>query len=139
MKSFRLAILQAAALLFILSFTACTKKGQPAAPTSFTIVGYWQGKYADDLTSYPTNPYGFLFRSNGTVRVYNIKTADTSASYAAEGTYTFTGNILNTSYTYLNGGGAFSTTATVDPDDTFMEGSWGSGTTTNTGNFFISK
>jgi hypothetical protein len=138
MKSFSLVMRRAIAILFILSFTACTKSGQQAAPPSTTIVGYWEGKYSDDLTSYPTNPYSFLFRSNGTVRVYD-ETVDTGLNYAAEGTYTINGNIVNTTYKYLNGGGIYSSTATVDSDNTFMEGSWGSDTTTNFGLFFLAK
>jgi hypothetical protein len=138
MKSFSFAMRRATAILFILSFTTCTKKGQQGAPPSSTITGYWEGKYSDDLTSYPTYPYGFLFRSDGTVRVYD-ETVDTGLNYAAEGTYTITGNIVNTSYKYLSGGGTYSSTATVDSDDTFMEGSWGSDTTTNTGLFFLAK
>jgi hypothetical protein len=56
----------------------------------------------------------------------------------AEGTYTSVGNTFNATYTY-SGGGTFSVTATVNSINAFMEGTWGSGTSTTSGKFFMHK
>jgi hypothetical protein len=121
----------------VILFSAC-KKSDPAPPSDPAYVGLWKGKYGNGTTVYPTSGYAFLFRNNGTVRVFN--SADTTAATKAEGTFTISGTTINTTYNYIGGGGTYSTTATMDSKNTFQEGTWGSGTnTTNGGNFFIVK
>jgi Na+/glutamate symporter len=62
----------------------------------------------------------------------------TTASKAEGVTYTSVGNTFNATYTY-SGGGTFSVTATVNSINAFMEGTWGSGTSTTSGKFFMHK
>lgn len=64
--------------------------------------------------------------------------SDTTTASKAEGTYTSVGNTFNATYTY-SGGGTFSVTATVNSINAFMEGTWGSGTSTTSGKFFMHK
>jgi len=102
-----------------------------------SIVGFWKGKYGSN-TAYPNLTYAFLFRGNGTVRVFN--NSDTANASKAEGTYTVTGNTVKTTYVYSEILQQCSTIATVDSKFTFMEGTWGNGTnTTNGGYYFINK
>jgi len=101
-----------------------------------TIVGLWKGKYGG-LTSYPTLGYTMLFRSNGTVRVFDG--TDTTTASKAEGTYTVTNATVTTTYVYT-GGTQYSTTATINTGMTFMEGTYGTGTNNaNAGRFFVVK
>ena len=101
-------------------------------------VGLWKGKYGSGTTSYPTNGYSFLFRNNGTVRVFDG--SDTTAASKAEGTYSITAGTITSTYTYVGSTSQFSTAASIDPKYTFQEGTWGSGTnTTNGGKYFIVK
>ena len=116
--------------------SSCKKSSTTTTDPGY--VGLWKGKYGSGATTYPTNAYQFLFRNNGTVRVFDG--ADTATATKAEGTYTISGSTVNTTYTYLGGGSTYSTTTTMDPKFTFQEGSWGSGTnTSNGGKFFLNK
>ena len=126
-----------AVLLVCFIFSSCKKSADPM-PTDPGYVGLWKGKYGNGATTYPVNGYAFLFRNNGTVRVFN--NSDTSAATKAEGTYSITGGTINTTYTYLGTTQQYSTTSNIDPKYTFQEGTWGSGTnTSNGGNYFIVK
>jgi hypothetical protein len=79
-----------------------------------------------------------LFRSNGTVRVFDG--IDTASASKAEGTYTISGSTVTTNYTYLGSGPTYSTSATVNSNFTFLEGTWGPGTSTSgSGQFFLVK
>ena len=113
--------------------TSC-KKEETVTPT---VVGLWTGKYSNVVTSNDfTNGYAALVRSNGTVRFFDG--SDTTTASKAEGTYTSVGNTFNATYTY-SGGGTFGVTATVNSINAFMEGTWGSGTSTTSGKFFMHK
>lgn len=74
--------------------------------------------------------YAFLFRLDGTVRVFNLgNSADTTnAIYKAEGTYTISGSIsntVNTTYTYLEyEDETYSTEAYVNAAYDHMDGTW---------------
>ncbi|MFT4032511.1 MAG: hypothetical protein QM669_08825 [Siphonobacter sp.] len=121
-------------LLTVFAFIACSKDDDPKPG----INGLWTGKYGSSTAAYPTNGYAFLFRSNGTVRVFNG--IDTTIASKAEGTYAILGTTITTNYTYQGTSSTYSTSATVNTNYTFMEGTWGSGTnTTNGGQFFIYK
>ena len=110
----------------------------PVTPTP-TIVGLWKGKYGNGAGVYPSSGYAFLYRADGTVRVFN--NTDTTIAAKGEGTYLKSGSIVTCTYTYVTGGtGTFSTSATIDANMTFLEGTWGSGTnTTNGGLYFVNK
>jgi hypothetical protein len=123
------------ALTSVLLLSSC-KKDNPA-PTDPAYAGLWKGKYGVG-TSAPGYGYAFLFRNNGTVRVFND--SDTATASKAEGTFSVTGSTVTTTYKYITAGDQYSTTAVMDTKSTFIEGTWGSGSnTTNGGKFFIVK
>ncbi|GAB3026545.1 hypothetical protein GCM10027051_34170 [Niabella terrae] len=124
--------LMAVAFFLLCGLLAC-KKDNPKP----TVVGYWTGEYGNG-NDIPSHPYYFLFRSNGTVRVY-ADSEDTATAGKAEGTYIVTGNTVKTTYLYPPST-SYSTTATVDEGFTTMDGTWGSGASTSgLGTFRIFK
>jgi hypothetical protein len=130
MKTLKLSLLAAAAMLAI----SCSKTETPKP----SINGLWIGKYSSGATAYPIYGYAFLFRPDGTVRVFND--ADTTVANKAEGTYAILGSTITTNYKFITGGQSYSTSAKINENYTFMEGTWGSGTNvTSGGNFFIYK
>ena len=130
------ALLAVLMMAFTIAILSSCKKDKTESPG---IRGYWQGKYGNGASAYPTLPYFFLFRNDGTVRIY-ANVADTATASKAEGTYTVSGSTVTTTYTYLTVSQQYSTTATVDSRFTFIEGTWGNGTnTTNGGRFFLNK
>jgi hypothetical protein len=125
------------ALTSVLLFSSCKKDNPAPVPSDPAYVGLWKGKYGTG-TAYPSYGYAFLFRKDGTVRVFNDN--DTTTASKAEGTYSISGSTVNTTYKYISGGYQYSTAAIMDLNASFIEGTWGSGTnTTNGGKFFIAK
>lgn len=120
-----------------IGLSACKKDDPEPAPS---MVGFWQGKYGA-TENYPTNGYAFLFRSDGTVRVFNGVDTASAAVGRGEGIYSILGSTVTAKYTYLSEGGAtFSISGTVNAPFTFLEGTWGSGdNTSGNGRFFIVK
>ncbi|MBO9591550.1 MAG: hypothetical protein J7599_01490 [Niabella sp.] len=119
----------------VLIIAGCKKKKEDAPAPS--VVGFWEGKYGSG-SAVPNKPYFFLYRSNGTVRVY-ADAADTATAGKAEGTYIVTGTTIKTTYTYPPST-SYSTTAAVDAGFTTMDGTWGSGANTSgNGTFRIFK
>jgi hypothetical protein len=61
-----------ATAIIIIAFTACKKSSAetpvPAAPTH---LGLWKGKYSLTTNTQPTENVLYLFRQDGTMRVYN--------------------------------------------------------------------
>ena len=108
-----------------------------------TIVGFYTGKIGNN-TDYPSFQMAFLFRNDGTVRVYNnnISTPgyfDTSLIPPSEGTYTVVGSTVVTNCAYVsNPSNTFSTLGTLDSAFTYMDGSWGYGTATSGGGYYFS-
>lgn len=138
--------LLAIASLTAIAFASCSKDDNSTVTTTPvtttpppSIVGLWKGKYGNGAATYPTSGYAFLYRADGTVRVFN--SIDTATAGKAEGTYIKSGATVTTTYTYLApASGTYSTSATVDANFTFVEGTWGSGTnTTNGGMYFVNK
>jgi hypothetical protein len=88
-----------AAFIYLAS---CSKKStpKPATPTS-RVVGYWF------ISSGGAFNQSFLFRANGTLKVYdfyaNPTSTDTTIAYDGTGTYSVSGNILTISDTFPNG------------------------------------
>jgi hypothetical protein len=133
----RVSIFLAATICLSFIFISC-KKSSDAAPADPGYVGLWKGKYGNGATTYPTLGYAFLFRNDGTVRVFND--TDTSIATKAEGTYSITGAAVTATYKYISNSSQYSVAATIDPKFTFQEGTWGTGTnTTNGGKYFIVK
>lgn len=114
---------------------ACKKKDNPE-PKS-TVVGFWEGKYGEG-SDIPNYTFAFLFRSNGTVRVYSDYT-DTATSSNAEGTYIVTGSKVKTTYSY-GASTSYSTIADIDAGFTAMDGTWGeNANTSGKGTFRVFK
>jgi hypothetical protein len=64
-------ILLATAIITI-AFTACKKSStETPAPAAPTHLGLWKGKYSVSTTTQPTENVLYLFRQDGTMRVYN--------------------------------------------------------------------
>jgi hypothetical protein len=125
-----------AALSSSILLSSCKKENPPAPPASIT--GFWKGKFGFGPTTYPDQRYAFLFRSDGTVRVFD--NTDTSNAAIAEGTYAVNSSIVTTTYTYLNTTSQYSTKSFIYPQFTFMEGTWGVGQDeVNGGKFFVNK
>jgi hypothetical protein len=115
---------------------SCSDKDDPKP----SLTGFWKGKYGS-VSSYPNSEYAFLFRGDGTVRVFTSIDTTKAGTFKAEGTYAILGSTITTNYKYISPGtGTNSTSAVVTSGLTFMEGTWGSGTnTTNGGKFFLYK
>jgi hypothetical protein len=86
----------------IASFTACTKKKQPSVPS---IYGLWQGKYAPDSMSSPSQDVFYRIDEDNTVHVYNG--ADTATAKQKGKSFSFAyykgivaSDMFYTSYTY---------------------------------------
>jgi hypothetical protein len=129
-----MAIMAACFSIFLIS----CKKDKDESPS---LKGYWVGKYGNGATTYPDKPQALLFRENGTLRVW-ANTTDTAVATKAEGTYTVAGNVITCSYTYLApAAGTYSVRTEVNTIYSFMEGSWGSGSSTTSGGkvFFAKK
>ncbi|MFN8252834.1 MAG: hypothetical protein U0V75_13275 [Ferruginibacter sp.] len=130
------------ALLFlssaiVLVMSSCKKDDPAPTPSDPAHVGLWKGKYGN-TTNYPNAGYAMLLRNNGTVRVFDG--TDTATASKAEGTYTISGTTVNSTYSYLPSGPQYSTTATLNSKTTFMEGTWGPGTTpSGSGKFYLVK
>lgn len=117
-----------------LIFISCKKESSPETPS---IVGFWKGKWGSS-DAYPTYGYAALFRSNGTVRIFDG--ADTATAAKAEGTYTVSGTTVTANYTYAGSANLLAISATVDSKFTFIEGTWGnSPSNTNGGRWFLNK
>lgn len=115
-------------------FISCKKDKGPEAAS---IVGFWKGKWAFS-DAYPTYGYAALFRSNGTVRIFDG--ADTATAAKAEGVYTVSGTTVTATYTYTGSSSLMAISATVDSKFTFLEGTWGnSPSSTNGGKWFLNK
>jgi|GEM_PF-946430 hypothetical protein len=121
-----------------------TVRVQDTVPRPITLTGFYTGKIGNN-SDYPSYNMAFLFRSNGTVRVYNniggtTSPTDTSAILPAEGTYSVSNDTVKTYCKYLYDTlNTFSTMAIVNSDSTYMEGAWGSGMSVGSGFFFVYK
>lgn len=116
----------------IILFAGCERKDLTPG-----VVGFWQGKFGIG-NSYPGNGYAFLFRGDGTVRVFDH--SDTTLANKAEGKYTFLSYDVSTTYTFLNGGDTYSSTGKVNVKLNFIEGTWGRGQNpSGMGSFFIAR
>lgn len=122
-----------AVVLCSLVFISC-KKDKVESPS---IVGYWKGKWGGS-DAYPTYGYAAIFRSNGTVRVFDG--ADTATAAKAEGTYTVSGTTVTASYLYQGATTPILISSKVDAKFTFLEGTWGnSPSSTSGGKWFMNK
>jgi hypothetical protein len=135
MKKFLIVAL--APLFGVILFASC-KKDSPVPQPS--IVGFWKGKIGIGQ-QYPIYGYAYLFRDNGTVRVYFLgNNSDTTLAKVAEGSYLLTGTQLNTTHTYFPNGSQHSTVGIINGNYSFTEGTWASIQNPNhNGKFFLNK
>jgi len=117
------------AVLLLVTAVSCSKDDDNPKPTEPTaeemLAGYWTGTYnlgGDELD----RNYAMLFRTDGTVRVYNLNTAtdtlDISPASTADGTYQVLGNTVTTSHTYSYYPSVYTTEADTDENFEFMQG-----------------
>jgi hypothetical protein len=118
----KLLIVTLAALFGVITFTSCKKEHAIPKPS---VVGYWKGKFGIGQQN-DTHGYAFIFRENGTVRVYYYSSSnpDTTVAAIADGTYLLTGNQVNTTHIYLFNGAKYSTVSTINASSSYMEGDW---------------
>ena len=135
----KIKTLSALLMLSMFCLLISCKKSSPVTNSNPAYVGLWKGKYGGG-TNYPTNGYAMLFRNNGTFRVFG-GTDTLIATLKGEGTYTVSnGTTINGSYTYPDDGGTYSISATLNSNNTFLEGTWGNApSNSNGGMFFMVK
>ena len=104
------------------------------------IAGFWPGLYESPGQN-PDLQFSFLYRSDGTLRVYGDGTDTTSANVGevGDGTYSISGSVLTTHFTFIIGGipYAYSSVATISTGHTFYEGTVGQDTATSGAFVFI--
>ena len=83
------------------------------------VTGKWTGTYGNGAASTP-NFYSFQLNANGSMQLIGA-----NGAVLANGTYSFTNNLLTGTYKYTNGGN-FSISAVLSGNT--LSGSWGSGT-----------
>lgn len=125
-------------VLFISSLLIMScKKDKDEKPS---LIGFWTGKYSGNATAYPTSQYAVMFKADGTARVFNR--TDTTTGDRANATYTVAGSTITCTYTYLPpGSGTFTFKGDVNTQFSFIEGTWGSGSspTAGGGRFYFVK
>jgi len=123
-------------LLALAFFIASCHKDKDETPTP-SVVGYWKGNWGG-TTGTPTEPWSFLVRSNGTLRIYDGP--DTAAASKAEGIYALTGQTLTVNYNYGSGGNDLKVQATLNEALTRIDGTWGiSPSNTDGGLLYLDK
>ena len=91
------------------------------------IVGLWAGNFGSAGYN-PTSQFSFLFRNDGTMRVYIYGTDTANATYAVDGVYQLIGYSVATQF--VVGGNLYSTLGTVDSNFIFYQGTIGQGLNT---------
>lgn len=122
--------------LILLVSLSCKKKKDTAPPPTPTVTGFWAGKYGSG-TGTPTTAYAYLFRGDGTLRVYaNI--TDTVRAAKADGIYILSGTQVNCTYTYPPND-RYSSTGIINTGSGTITGTWGAGTISTGNTFFLNK
>ena len=101
----------------------------PPVNTAPSIAGTWAGTYGNGESSDP-NFYSFQLNADHTMTVLAQ-----NGNVMAKGTYSFSGNQLNGTYTYTNGS-AFSFSAVMDASGK-LSGTWGSGSNVRGGGRWV--
>jgi hypothetical protein len=94
------------------------------------IIGFWPGKYASP-GYYPNAQFSYLFRSDGTVRIYADGDLNDTivVGETGEGVYSIIGYSVATQFNLA--GNLYSTLGTVDSSFIFYEGTIGEGLQTS--------
>ncbi len=126
MKNLNKILMLLCVIFAIAIFYSCKKSDKnPKKPSSLSL-SYWYGSYYFPGNSSTTKPFGILFRSDGTIKVYDFaietggppySTTDTTKADPATGTYTVNENAVTVTYKYgdgqvVTGTGTFSATST---------------------------
>jgi hypothetical protein len=112
------------ATLLIIQVSSCSKKDSPATVTG-SVVGFWAGSASDG------SPASILFRSNGTMRLYDASSASDTAALPdgnkVDGNYTLTGASVKGSTSVAQGSTVVTVNiaATVNSNFTSMTGTTG--------------
>ncbi len=127
----------------VFAFTTRTKTIEDS------LLGLWLGTYGfgDHADEYP---YGFLFRPNGTMRVYNNDTPFTTAqdtlnlpdNYKTEGIYNLNGSVVSGTYVWYEDEDEYpySFESTINLELDFMLGTWGEGeNVSGNGHYYVEK
>src|SRR6218665_1374905 len=77
-----------------------------------TLTGFWKGKYGS-TSAYPNSEYAFLFRSDGTMRVFTSQDTTKAGTFKAEGTYAILGSTITGNYKYIAPGVGTNSTSAV--------------------------
>ncbi|MBX3239111.1 MAG: hypothetical protein KIT80_10045 [Chitinophagaceae bacterium] len=107
------------------------------------IIGFWEGQYLDSAREYKEGYYGFLFRPDGTIRIYidlslKIDTALTEGKVETFFTVDKQSGKANIAYVYHNL--PLFTLGSFNTDTTVFEGSFGQRTdAVNRGKFKLVK
>ncbi len=117
--------------MLVLLATNCHKTNS-SAPVARAVVGFWVGKYGNGNDT-PVDGYAYLFRSNGTVRVYDDQ--DTASGSAGEGTYVLNDSTVTTTYSIDIQ--AYSSVGMINSASTEISGTWKSGAGLSGGGMFI--
>ncbi|SRR5690554_5255468 len=145
MKTLKLIRFALMITVLFAAILACSKDDntpEESEPTiNESLEGFWLGKYSYTFDEPPTPGYGMLFRTDGTVRVYDMESASDTITLTeknkADGTYKVMQDQVEIIYisppSY-----PFSAEANIDADFNEMEGTWGSNGGTN-GTFFLVK
>lgn len=123
--------------LLLLLAAGCKKEDDN---TAITLSGYWKGKYSDTLTT-PDKDFGLLFRTNNTVRIYDMSAStDSALATIGEGTYTATKSSVSLQYTFLTTTGVYNATGSLNANMSVISGQYiFTGVSNYTGNFTVTK
>lgn len=113
MKKINLSVIMCGCILSVTLFCSCSKSKDKPATAANSVVGYWFGSFGNGTIN-----QSILFRSDGTIKVYdfynNPTSRDTTIAYDGTGTYSLSGNTLTTNSSFPNGQTFPGSTATVN-------------------------
>ncbi|HEX6333115.1 MAG TPA: hypothetical protein VFZ78_02750 [Flavisolibacter sp.] len=107
--------------------------------TSYTnVIGFWKGKVGTG-TAAPNTDVAFLFRSDGTFRVYN-NSSDTTNAGKVDDIYGVAGTIINMNYFEFGSPYNKNMEGNINSSYTRIDGTWGAGAaTTGGGTFYLAR
>lgn len=123
--------------MILLAAVSCKKKKDTAPPPTPTVTGFWVGKYGSG-TGTPTTAYAYLFKGDGTLRVYTGNITDTVRATKADGIYILSGTQVKCTYIYPSNY-RFSSMGIINVDAGTITGTWGEGTVSTGNTFFLNK
>ena len=101
---------------------------QPVNPINVNIIGKWAGTYGNEKNN-NTSFYSFQLQANGSMQLLNE-----NGGIIANGTYSFTNNVISGNYKYASGL-EFSITGTMQ--NNILSGTWGSNKNVSSGGKWV--